>query len=166
MKRHIANIITVIRIICSLLLLACDAFSLPFYVLYLIAGFTDMIDGTVARKTGSESELGARLDTAADFVLIVVCLKKLLPVLSIEGWILIWICVIAIIKAINIISGIIMYKRIITVHSLMNKITGALLFVFPLTIGFIEIRYSVAVLCAVATFAAIKEGHEIRTGKY
>ena len=35
----------------------------------IFCGLTDMIDGTVARKTGSDSKFGARLDTVADFVL-------------------------------------------------------------------------------------------------
>ena len=45
-----------------------------FYILYLVAGFSDMIDGTVARKTGTVSESGSRPDTTADFVLAAVCL--------------------------------------------------------------------------------------------
>lgn len=47
-----ANIITGIRILCSIALLAVPACSAFFYVLYLTAGVSDMIDGTVARKRG------------------------------------------------------------------------------------------------------------------
>ena len=39
-----ANLITGTRILCSVALLFCPAFSLPFFVLYLAAGLTDMID--------------------------------------------------------------------------------------------------------------------------
>ena len=46
----------------------------------------------------------------------------------------------------------------------MNKVTGALLFVLPLTIPLIEPSHSAIVVCAIATFAAIQEGHLIRTG--
>lgn len=159
-----ANVITCIRIICSFALLFCPSLSVPFFALYIIAGFSDMIDGTVARKTGTVSELGSKLDTVADFILVVVCLIKLLPVLDIETWMFIWIGIIVIIKVINIASGIMVQKRFVTVHSVMNKITGALLFVLPLTVEIIELRYSAAVVCVVATFAAIQEGHHIRTG--
>lgn len=159
-----ANVITCIRIICSFALLFCPSLSVPFFALYIIAGFSDMIDGTVARKTGTVSELGSKLDTVADFILVVVCLIKLLPVLDIETWMFIWIGIIVIIKVINIASGIIVQKRFVTVHSVMNKITGALLFVLPLTVEIIELRYSAAVVCVVATFTAIQEGHHIRTG--
>lgn len=40
----------------------------------------------------------------------------------------------------------------------MNKVTGGMLFVLPLTLAFIDLRYSVAVVCIVATVAAIQEG--------
>ena len=42
--------------------------------LFVIAGITDHLDGYVARKTGSTSELGALLDLVADKLLIVVTL--------------------------------------------------------------------------------------------
>ena len=63
-----ANIITGFRVLISIALLFCPVFSPVFYVLYLIAGLADMIDGTIARRTNTVSEFGARFDTAADFV--------------------------------------------------------------------------------------------------
>ena len=92
-----------------------------------------------------------------------VCLIKLLPVLNIEKWLYIWIALIALIKIINIMSGLLMYKRIIFLHTILNKITGALAFILPLTLPFLELRYSAPVVCTVATIAAIQEGHFIRT---
>jgi CDP-diacylglycerol--glycerol-3-phosphate 3-phosphatidyltransferase len=160
-----ANIITGIRIVSSITLLFCPAFSVAFYSLYIIAGVTDMIDGTIARKTGTVSEFGSKLDTVADFILVVVCLIKLLPILDIEIWMYIWIGIIAIIKVINIVFGIVVQRRLISVHSVMNKITGVLLFVLPLTVTIIDLRYSAIIVCAVATFAAIQEGYFIRCKK-
>ena len=55
-----ANFVTVLRIILSIAMLFCPAFSPAFYVLYLLAGFTDMIDGAIARKTHTESDFGSR----------------------------------------------------------------------------------------------------------
>lgn len=48
-----ANIITGCRIVCSIFLLCSPVFSNVFYILYLLAGFTDMVDGLVARKTNN-----------------------------------------------------------------------------------------------------------------
>ena len=164
-KAGLANLITGTRILCSVALLFCPAFSLSFFVLYLAAGFTDMIDGPVARKTGTVSELGAKLDTAADFVLVAVCLWKLLPSLTVPLWLWIWIVLIALIKMINMISGYVIQKRYVAMHTVMNKVTGILLFVLPLTLSAAALEYSAPLVCAAATFAAIQEGHFIRTGK-
>ena len=82
----LANGITTIRIICSIALLFFQVFSLAFYTLYITAGVSDMMDGWVARRTHTTSELGAKLDTIADIVFVIVCLVKLLPVLNITVW--------------------------------------------------------------------------------
>ena len=160
-----ANTITLFRIAAGIVLLFCPVFSPAFYVFYIVAGVSDMLDGFVARKTNTASRFGARLDTIADFVLVVVCLIKLLPILSIPAWLYIWIGIIALIKVVNIISGFAVQKRFVAVHSVMNKATGALLFLMPLTIPAVSLKYSAIVVCAVATFAAIQEGQFIRTGR-
>ena len=160
--KHIANIITGSRIVFSIALLFFPPLSSAFYVLYAAAGLTDMIDGTVARKTNTVSSFGAKLDTIADFIFVAVCSIKLLPILDIPVWLWVWIAVIALIKVINIVSGVVMHKKLVAVHSVMNKITGALCFLLPLTLSFIELKYSAIVVCSIATFAAIQEGHFIR----
>lgn len=160
-----ANLITGIRIVLSVALLFCPALSPAFYTLYIAAGLSDMIDGAVARKTGTVSAFGSRLDTAADLVFTAVCLIKLLPVLHIPLWLSVWIAVIACIKAANIAAGLIRQKTFVSVHSMVNKLTGGLLFVFPLTLACIDLRYSAAVVCMVATIAAVYEGYLIRAGR-
>ena len=160
-----ANTITFFRIAVSIALLFCPAFSPPFYVFYIAAGLSDMLDGFVARKTDTVSKFGARLDTIADFVLVVACLIKLLPILIIPAWLYGWIGMIALIKAVNIVSGFAVQKRFAAVHSVMNKATGALLFLLALAIPVLPLKYSAIVVCSAATFAAIQEGHFIRTGR-
>ena len=135
-----------------------------FYILYLAAGVSDMADGPVARKMGRVSEFGSKFDTAADFVLVAVCLIKLIPAVHVPVPLIIWIIVIAVIKAINLISGYVMRKEIVVLHTVMNKVTGVMLFVLPLTLTFIDLKISGTIVSMVATFAAIQEGHLIRTG--
>ena len=77
MKKHIANILTGFRILGSMLLLFFPVFSEAFYALYLLCGFSDMIDGTIARKTNSVSEFGSKLDTAADLSFVAASLNQL-----------------------------------------------------------------------------------------
>ena len=69
---QLANTITSIRIICSIALLFCAVLSPFFYVLYILAGLTDIADGWVARKTNTTSEFGAKLDAIADFIFFVI----------------------------------------------------------------------------------------------
>ena len=160
-----ANIITSIRILCSIALLFCPVFLVAFYLLYITAGLSDMADGWAARKTNTVSEFGAKLDTIADFVFVVVCLVKLLPIMDIPVWLYVWVGIIALIKVVNIVSGFVVQKQFVAVHSVMNKVTGVVLFVLPLTFSFIDLRYSAIVVCLIATFAAAQEGHFIRTKK-
>ena len=162
---YMANIVTICRIVCSMLMLFSPAFSFWFYILYLFCGFTDMVDGTIARKTNTASEFGAILDTVADFIFVGICLAKLLPVMHIPNWLWIWIAVIVSIKTSNIVSGFICMKRFVAEHTLMNKVTGLFLFLLPLTLFFIELKHSAIVVCSIATFSAIQEGHYIRTGR-
>ena len=160
-----ANIITSSRILCSILLLFFPVLSPWFYVLYLISGFTDMIDGTVARITNTVSEFGSRLDTIADTIFVVAILIKLLPVMDIPTWLWVWIAVIAVIKIFNVISGFVVQKKFVAEHTILNKVTGFVMFLLPLTLTLIKLEYSAAVVCSIATFAAVQEGHYIRTGR-
>ena len=159
--KHLANIITVIRIILSIGMLFVPVFSPVFYALYITAGVSDMVDGTIARKTGTASDLGAKLDTAADLVMVTVCLVKIIPVLDIPLWILIWTAVIALIKVINVISGYLKRKEFVAAHTILNKVTGIVLFILPFTVQVIDIKFSGVFVLALSTFAAIQESHYI-----
>lgn len=159
MTKRIANILTSCRILGSVLLLLFPAFSLGFYIIYFFCGFSDMLDGTIARKTNTVSSFGSKLDTAADFVFMAVCAVKLLPKMNIPVWMWIWIAAIAIVKFTNIIWGFIQRKKLVDYHTFLNKTTGLLLFFLPLTLQFIVPTYSFAVVCTIATIAAIQEGY-------
>lgn len=157
MKKHLANIITGLRIIGSVVLLFFDVPSLPFYITYLLCGFSDMIDGTVARKTNAVSSFGSKLDTVADIVFMAACAVKVLPMIHLPVWLWIWIAVIAIIKFANIVLGFVLRKKLVVYHSVLNKITGSLLFLLPFTLQFIEPTYSFVVVCSVATIARLRK---------
>ena len=163
MIKHIANIVTGCRILGSVLLLFFPAFSVEFYIIYIICGFIDMIDGTIARKTNSTIEFGDKIDTVADLVFVTVSLIKMLPIINIPQWLWIWTVIIAIIKIGNIIWGYVSKKQFISLHTIMNKVTGLSLFLLPLTLSFVEVKYSSIVVCSIATFAAIQEGVYIAT---
>ena len=160
-----ANFITIIRILCSLALLFFMPLSLPFYVLYAVAGLSDIFDGRIARKTNTATKFGAKLDTFADIVFAAVVLLKLLPILKLPLWMIVWVGVIALIKLVNIVIGFVRNHTLTAVHSVINKITGVLVFILPFTITIIDIRYTAPLVCAVATVAAILESWTVIQNK-
>ena len=160
-----ANIITSCRVLCSILLLFFHMTSIPFYVLYLFCGLSDVLDGIIARKTHTVSSLGAKLDTFADSIFVVILLIKILSEFDVPIWLWIWIVVIGGIKIVTVIWGFVLTKRLIVEHTLLNKATGVLLFLLHLSLIWIELKYSAMVVCVVATISAIQEGYYIIKGR-
>lgn len=124
---------------------------------YTLGGITDMLDGFIARKTSTESKAGAKLDSIADVIFLIVCIIKILPAIDLPEWILIWIGVIALIKSVSIILGFIYSRSIIMLHTVLNKTAGLLLFVLPFTFSFLDMKYASVIVCFVATIAAVAD---------
>ena len=164
MKKNLANIITCLRILGSVALLFFPVFSVAFYIPYLFCGFSDMIDGPIARKTNASSKLGSQFDTLADIVFLALSMIKVLPAIQIPKWLWIWSGLLAMFKISNIILGYIYRKRFISLHTVMNKVTGLLLFLLPLTIAYFQWKYIAVIICAIATFSAIQEGVYVIVG--
>ena len=161
--KHLPNLITVLRFLGAIGLLIFNVGGVAFWVIYFACGLSDMVDGFLARKLHCESKTGALLDSLADLAFVVGCCIKLIPVLALPNWLWFWGAVIVVIKVINQISAIVMYKKCLFPHSIANKATGLLLFVgVPLTL-FLESIVPMVIIAVVATFAAVQEGHLIRT---
>ena len=161
MKR-IPDLLSMSRIVLCLPLLLVDAMTIPFWVIYLIAGLTDMLDGFLARRWDVESKFGARLDSLADFVFVIAVGYKLFPYLKLPTALWMMIGLIALVKTANAISSYMVKHRIEFLHTKANKLTGFLLFIGVMTIGqscFISVAW---VISCIALFAAIQEGHLIR----
>ena len=161
--KQIPNILSASRIALCLPLLLVDAMTLPFWVLYLIAGLTDILDGFLARRWGVESKFGARLDSLADFVFVLAVGYKLFPWLKLPATLWMMIGLIALVKASNAFSVYLVKQRIEFLHTKANKLTGFLLFIGMMTIAqsyFIPLAWLIA---CIALFAAIQEGHYIRS---
>ena len=158
------NAISALRFLGAVCLLFFRVESCAFWVIYFVCGLSDMADGYLARKLGCESKTGALLDSLADLAFVICCCFKLIPVLAFPRWLWIWGGVIVAIKVINQISALVMFKKCVFPHTVANKVTGGLLFVgVPLTV-FLEIVVPIVIIAAVATFAAVQEGHFIRMG--
>ena len=161
--RQIPDLLSMSRIVLCLPLLMVDAMTTPFWVLYLIAGLTDILDGFLARRWGVESKFGAKLDSLADFVFVLVVGYKLFPWLKLPTALWMMIGLVALVKVINAISSFVVKERIEYLHTKANKLTGFLLFIGMMTIEqsyFVPIAWAIA---CIALFAAIQEGHLIRS---
>ena len=161
--RQIPDLLSMSRIVLCLPLLMVDAMTTPFWVLYLIAGLTDILDGFLARRWGVESKFGAKLDSLADFVFVLVVGYKLFPWLKLPTALWMMIGLVALVKVINAISSFVVKHRIEYLHTKANKLTGFLLFIGMMTIEqsyFVPIAWAIA---CIALFAAIQEGHLIRS---
>ena len=155
--KHIPNILSASRIALCLPLLLADAMTVPFWVLYVIAGTTDMLDGFLARRWGVEGKFGARLDSLADFVFVLAVGYKLFPWLKLPTALWMMIGVIALVKMVNAIISYVINHKIAFLHTKANKLTGFLLFFGMMTIGqsyFVPVAW---VIACIALFAAIQE---------
>ena len=164
MKRHIPNIITLSRIPMAVALPFVQFSPAIFWTLYLLCGLSDVLDGAVACLTGTVSRLGERLDTLADIVFVAVWMVLFIPAINVGRWLWIWIGIIAFIKVVNVISGLAMKKGFVAKHTPANKATGILLFLLPMIVLWEVIKVPYIILVSLlATFAAVQEGHLIRT---
>ncbi len=65
-KRNLANIITVTRIIGTFIMIFTDTLSTAFFVTFIYSGVSDVLDGLIARKLNIQSTLGRKLDSFSD----------------------------------------------------------------------------------------------------
>ena len=72
---------------------------------------------------------------------------------------------IVVIKMVTLLFSYAYHRNKLFLHTIANKVTGAMIFLTPLALIWIPINYVLSVVCSVATFAAIQEGHLIRTEK-
>ncbi len=157
------NIITLFRIAGSLSLLLCDVANDTFWIIYALCGISDIVDGWLARRLTCVTKAGALLDSFADICFVVCCVWKILPILELPQWLWLWAGVIVVIKVVNQLSALVMYRHCYFPHTAANKATGFLLFIaIPITFQSI---IPIAIVAAIATFAAIQEGYVIKTNK-
>ena len=133
----------------------------PFWTLYVLCGLSDIADGWLARKLHAESKTGAVLDSVADLLFVVFSAARLLQVVEIPVWLWTWGGVIVFIKMVNQVSALVVCKRFCFPHTWANKLTGFLLFLVAPAV--FRSVIPIAIVAAIATFAAVQEGHFIRS---
>ena len=153
------NSITSLRILGAIVLLFLTPLSTAFYIVYTFAGLSDALDGWLARRTNTTSELGKKLDSVADLLFYAVMLVRLLPVLlerlPIEIWILIG--VILLVRLCAYITAAIKYHRFASLHTYLNKVTGGGVFLVPYILLLPIDVFLCGVVCVIGLLASVEE---------
>lgn len=155
--KFIPNSISFCRIILSLLMFFVKPLSAAFYGIYLLCGLSDVLDGFIARKTGTTSRFGAKIDSFADFIMVGVFIVVLFPIVNPPSTIVIWIIFIGLIKVASMAVILKKYQTFAILHTYGNKLTGLLLFLFPMMLPFSDPTVLMAIICVVASLTAIEE---------
>lgn len=155
--KYIPNVLSFSRIILSIVLFYLNPEKLPFILIYIICGITDVLDGFIARKINATSEFGAKLDSVADVIIISVILFKFIPILKLNFYMMIWIIIIALIKVSSIIVIFIRFEQFGMIHTYLNKLTGLLIFIYPISNYFISCKFYLYLVFIIATITALEE---------
>lgn len=156
---YVPNIITVFRIIGTVLLIFSPPLSMMFYIVYTFCGLTDILDGLIARLTHTTSEFGAKLDSVADMLFYAVMLLKILPILIEMLPTTIWyvVATIVVLRIVSYIFAAIKFHRFSSYHTYLNKVTGASLFVVPYLIKFSFFPLFCKVICLLSGISSLEE---------
>lgn len=131
-----ADILTLLRMVGTALLAALKPLSGGFFFLYALTGVTDVLDGWIARKTNTESDFGARLDSAADLLFYAVMLLRIFPALwqALPGSIWFAVAFIVLVRLAAYLTAAVKYRRFASLHTYLNKFTGFGVFLIPFSL--------------------------------
>lgn len=135
--------------------------SVSFLVVYAYTGFTDVLDGFVARKLKIQSEFGGKLDSASDMFFYVTMMLKIFPLLVKYLPVFIMVTIYCIFGFRMILYLLVwMYRRkIVSSHSYLNKATGFVVYFVPFLIKTSIFPYYGGAACGVAILAA---AHDVK----
>ena len=156
------NMISASRGIAALAMLFFPAFSGTFWMLYCWCGFSDMIDGALARKMNAVSEFGSRIDSVADLVFVICSAVLVLPSVDLPLWVWLWVAAIGLVKTAGIVIGSLRQRKLAIPHSVTNRLTGILLFCLPFAIVRFDALFPAVTLCISATASLFEDFKIIR----
>jgi len=135
LTRYIPNALTFLRVaLCIALIFIHPILGIVSFVVYCIAGVTDMIDGPLARRIpNGRTAIGGDFDAFADMLMIAIGVFVLMPAMQLWDWLLIAVIFVLVFKVVSAsISGLIKHKKILFTHTLANKLAALFLFAGPI----------------------------------
>ena len=145
------------RIVCSVFIMFTKPFSLLFWILYIVCGISDILDGFIARSMKQESEFVAKLDSIADIIFISSVTIVLIPIIKIPYFV--WICVVVVIfiRTLSYLIGLKKFCTFTSLHTYANKLTGLLLFVIPVFYVIFNFNITAIIVSISAVLSSIEE---------
>lgn len=156
MKKYIPNIISSMRIAAAASLCFFTTISTSFLSIYLFCGFTDFVDGTLARKLNATSLLGSKLDTAGDVITYCSLAKILIFHNLVPLWILVWMGIAVLGFLVSAVIAKKRFGKFYFVHSLFGKILGTSVFAMPFLINWFNEKIALSIVCLIASIAAVE----------
>lgn len=157
MKKYLPNLLSILRFPLALGMLLTQVLSTGFFVLYLLCGFTDVLDGALARRWGVCTDTGARLDSAADFLLAAVLVFKLWPALKLDAPLIVCIAVVVLLRLAAALIAKLRFGRFGFLHTYANKAAGVLLTLYPFVLALTSACWPLVVLLLVTGISALEE---------
>ncbi len=156
--RNLPNFITMLRILGSFSIIFLAPLTREFFIVYTIVGFTDVLDGFIARKTHTTSEFGAKLDSAADILFYSVMVIKIIPHLVKRIETVFWIIagIVFIIRIFAYMLAFIKFHCFSSLHTYLSKLTGVCVFFMP----YFYLTDFLNVFCIVLSVVAIASSVE------
>ncbi len=155
----LANCITMCRIVGACGLLFTEEFSKSFYILYTLCGFSDVLDGTIARMTKTTTKLGSKLDSIADLLFYSIMFIKVLPEMIVALPLWNWCVGIStiVMRIVTYAMVALRYKRFSSLHTYMNKVTGFAAFCMPYSLRTVLAVPYCSVGCIIAALSTLEE---------
>lgn len=157
--KSLANLISLSRIVLSLLMVHVRDQTVLFVTLYLASGLSDLLDGFVARRTKSQSLLGARLDSIADLFLF----GAILAILVLKAWnelkpFIPCLLIVLFIRLVNMAIALRKYRLVVFgLHTWGNKLTGVVVYFSPLLLLVFRPAHVILPAFVVCALAALEE---------
>ena len=155
--QRMPNALSIVRIPLSLSILLVKPFSALFFILHILCGATDALDGFIARRFNAMSALGARLDSVADFVFFGAALYVFLTAMAIPAFLIMWAILIVAVRFMGLGRAFSKYKEWAALHTYAYKLAGFTFFLFPFLAAFLGVVTAGIMLCGIATLATAEE---------
>ncbi len=134
--KYVPNVISTIRFFMAIAMFFLRNNSVAFLILFFLCGFSDVLDGYLARKYHVESDLGAKIDGVGDTTFILSSLVSVLLIIPLKPlwaqpiyrFLVYWIVFLVLHKTCNACITRVKFGQFNGIHTIANKVAGNILF--------------------------------------